>query len=57
LLGDTGEHYAQSQFSFAGKYAAKMPDNWKGYDLAVETGTGLNTCERQNAQCRGIQWL
>lgn len=41
LLGDTGEHYALSQFSFAGKYAAKMPDNWKGYDLAVETGSGL----------------
>ena len=41
LLGDAGEHYALSQFSFAGKYAAKMPDNWQGYDLAVETGSGL----------------
>lgn len=41
LLGDAGEHYALSQFSFAGKYAAKMPDNWEGYDLAVETGIGL----------------
>jgi hypothetical protein len=41
LLGDAGEHYALSQFSFAGKYAAKMPDNWEAYDLAVETGTGL----------------
>ena len=41
LLGDAGEHYAVSQFSFAGRYAAKMPDNWQGYDLAVETGTGL----------------
>lgn len=41
LLGDAGEHYALSQFSFAGKYAAKMPDNWEGYDLAVETGSGL----------------
>jgi len=41
LLGDAGEHYALSQFSFAGKYAAKMPDNWKAYDLAVETGAGL----------------
>ena len=41
LLGDAGEHYALSQFSFAGKYAAKMPDNWEGYDLAVETGNGL----------------
>lgn len=41
LLGDAGEHYALSQFSFAGIYAAKMPDNWEGYDLAVETGCGL----------------
>jgi len=41
LLGDAGEHYALSQFSFVGKYAAKMPDNWEGYDLAVETGSGL----------------
>ena len=41
LLGDAGEHYALSQFSFAGKYAAKMPDNWQGYDLAVETGSEL----------------
>ena len=41
LLGDAGEHYALSQFSFAGKYAAKMPDNWEAYDLAVETGAGL----------------
>ena len=38
LLGDAGEHYALSQFSFAGKYAAKMPDNWEAYDLAVQTG-------------------
>ncbi len=41
LLGDAGEHYALSQFSFAGKYAAKMPDNGEGYDLAVETGSAL----------------
>ena len=41
LLGDAGEHFALSQFSFAGKYAAKMPDNWEAYDLAVETGHGL----------------
>jgi hypothetical protein len=41
LLGDAGEHYALSQFSFAGNYSAKMPDNWEGYDLAVETGAGL----------------
>ena len=36
LLGDAGEHFALSQFSFAGKYAAKMPDNWEAYDLAIE---------------------
>jgi hypothetical protein len=41
LLGDAGEHYSLSQFSFAGKFAAKMPDNWESYDLAVETGEGL----------------
>ncbi len=26
LLGDAGEHYALSQLSFSGKFAAKMPD-------------------------------
>jgi hypothetical protein len=41
MLGDAGEHYALSQFTFAGKPATKMPDGWEGYDLAVETGTGL----------------
>lgn len=41
LLGDAGEHYALSQLSFAGKFAAKMPDNWEAYDLAVESGQGL----------------
>lgn len=37
LLGDAGEHYALSQFSFANRPAAKMPDNWEAYDLAVES--------------------
>ncbi len=41
MLGDAGEHYALSQFTFAGKPASKMPDGWCGYDLAVETGHGL----------------
>ncbi len=41
MLGDAGEHFAVSQFTFAGKPATKMPDNWTGYDLAVETGEGL----------------
>jgi len=34
-LGDAGEYYALSQFIFTGRAAAKMPDNWPGYDLAV----------------------
>lgn len=41
MLGDTGEHYALSQFTLAGFPASKMPDNWEGYDLAVEAGNGL----------------
>ena len=41
LIGDAGEHYALGRLSFAGSVAMKMPDNWKGYDLAVETGSGL----------------
>lgn len=41
MLGDAGEHYALSQFTFANKPAIKMPDNWTGYDLAVEAGNGL----------------
>jgi len=34
-LGDAGEYYALSQFIFLGRAAAKMPDNWPEYDLAV----------------------
>ena len=41
MLGDAGEHYALSQFTFAGKPASKMPDGWTGYDLAVDSGQGL----------------
>lgn len=41
MLGDAGEHYALARFTLAGRPASKMPDNWTGYDLAVETGTGL----------------
>lgn len=41
LLRYAGEHHALSQFSLAGKYAARMPDCWQGYDLAVETGSEL----------------
>lgn len=41
LLGDAGEHYALAQLTFAGMSAAKMPDNWEAYDLAVDSGSGL----------------
>ena len=41
MLGDAGEHYALSQFTFAGKPASKMPEGWPTYDLAVESGNGL----------------
>jgi len=41
MLGDAGEHYALSQFTLSGYPASKMPDNWEGYDLAVESGNGL----------------
>jgi len=41
MLGDAGEHYAVSQFIFAGRPATKMPDLWQGYDLALESGQGL----------------
>ena len=46
LLGDAGEHYALSRLSFAGKHAAKMPDNWEAYDLAVEVVPGFWTARR-----------
>lgn len=41
MLGDAGEHYAVSRFTFVGRPATKMPDGWEGYDLAVESGFGL----------------
>ena len=41
MLGDAGEHHALCQFTLAGCPASKMPDNWEGYDLAVESGHGL----------------
>jgi len=41
MLGDAGEHFAVSQFSFASRPAMKMPDGWKAYDLAVESGSAL----------------
>jgi hypothetical protein len=41
MLGDAGEHYAVSRFTFAGRPATKMPDGWDSYDLAVKTSQGL----------------
>ncbi|MDH4120205.1 MAG: hypothetical protein OEV94_00660 [Deltaproteobacteria bacterium] len=38
MTGDAGEHYALSQFTFAGKPASKMPDLWPGYDLIIRDG-------------------
>ena len=35
-LGDAGEYYALSQFSFSGLPSTKMPDNWPEYDLIVD---------------------
>jgi hypothetical protein len=60
LLGDAGEHYALSQFSFAGKYAAKMPDNWESYDLAVETGGLVRVSVKTRSESEGwrtSQWF
>ena len=42
MLGDAGEHYAVSRFTFSGKPAMKMPEGWRAYDLGVETGDGLH---------------
>lgn len=41
MLGDAGEHYALSQFTFAGRAGSKMPEGWSAYDLAIESGQGL----------------
>ncbi len=41
MLGDAGEHYALSQFTFAGRAGSKMPEGWSAYDLAIESGNGL----------------
>ena len=53
LLGDAGEHYALSQFSFAGKYAAKMPDNWEAYDLAIENGGLVRASVKTRSESAG----
>ena len=41
MLGDAGEHYALSRFGFMGMPCAKMPENWPGYDLVLDTKNGL----------------
>lgn len=61
MCGDAGEHYALSQFSFAGKPAAKMPDCWRSYDLAVESSHGLVKVSvktrRQTASWHAGSWF
>jgi hypothetical protein len=42
IIGDAGEHYALSQFSFNGIFGVKMPDNWKSYDLIIDYGERLH---------------
>jgi hypothetical protein len=34
--GDAAEHYVISMLGFNGGPAAKMPDNWPGYDLVAQ---------------------
>lgn len=41
ILGDGGEHYALSKFSFADIPCTKMPDGWRDYDLIVEKDNKL----------------
>ena len=41
MLGDAGEHFALAQFTFAGRAAAKMPDGWSAYDLAIHSDNRL----------------
>jgi hypothetical protein len=54
VLGDAGEYYALSRFSFAGKDAAKMPDKWKAYDLAVvEDGRLLRMSVKTRSETTG----
>jgi len=56
MLGDAGEHYAVGRFTFAGKPATKMPDGWYGYDLAVETGTGLvRVSVKTRSESKGLE--
>jgi hypothetical protein len=57
VSGDAGEHYALSQFSFAGRYAAKMPDNWKAYDLVVEEEGGRSARVSVKLRTETDRWL
>jgi hypothetical protein len=38
--GDAAEHYVISMLGFNGIPAAKMPDNWPGYDLVAQPPDG-----------------
>jgi hypothetical protein len=39
-FGDAGEHLVLAELGFAGVPAAKMPDNWPGYDLTARHPSG-----------------
>jgi hypothetical protein len=41
ILGDAAEHYALSQFGFAGLPCSKLPDNWRYYDLIVQKNNSI----------------
>lgn len=61
MIGDAGEHYALSHFTFRGKPATKMPDGWTGYDLAVESGKGLQRISvktrRETVNWKAASWF
>ena len=61
MLGDAGEHFALSQLTLAGFPASKMPDNWEGYDLAVESGGVLQKVSvktrRETANWKKGNWF
>jgi hypothetical protein len=38
--GDAAEHYVISMLGFNSIPAAKMPDNWPGYDLVAQRPNG-----------------
>jgi hypothetical protein len=41
--GDAAEHYVISMLGFNSIPAAKMPDNWPGYDLVAQRPNGAKS--------------